>query len=68
MDFNFTIPQLVYTLLLLPPLFSLIAAVNILGKGLLHWLNRLTAVGAGAIVVEIVRQFDSSNPVAFGYL
>lgn len=68
MELNFTIPQLVYTLLALPPLFILIAAVNVLGKGLLHWLNRLTAVAAGAIVIKLVMSFDPSNPVSFGYL
>lgn len=67
MELNFTIPQLVYTLLALPPLFSSIAAVNVLGKGLLHWLNRLTAVAAGAIVIKLVMSFDPSNPVSFGY-
>lgn len=68
MDFNYTIPQLVYMLLALPPVFSIIAAVNVLGKGLLHWLNRLTAVAAGAIVVRLVMQFDPAAPQAFGYL
>ena len=68
MDFNYTIPQLVYMLLALPPVFSIIAAVNVLGKGLLHWLNRLTSVAAGAIVVRLVMQFDPAAPQAFGYL
>lgn len=67
MDFTYSIPQLVYALLALPPIFSLIAAVNVLGKNLLHWANRLTAVAAGFLVVWLVMQFDTAAPMAFGY-
>lgn len=67
MDFNYSIPQLVYALLALPPIFSLIAAVNVLGKNLLHWANRLTAAAAAFLAARLVMQFDTACPAAFGY-
>ena len=67
MNSVFTIPELVYTILALPVAFSILAAVNVCGNTVLHWLNRLTATAAAAVAVQLVLAFDPALPAAFGY-
>jgi hydrogenase-4 component F len=67
MNSVFTIPELVYTILALPVAFSILAAVNVCGNTVLHWLNRLTATAAAAAAVQLLLAFDPALPAAFGY-
>ena len=59
---NIDITTLLYCILGLPVLFSIIAALNIAGKNLLHWLNRIAATAVGAAVIQLVCIFDPDVP------
>ena len=65
---NIDITTLLYCILGLPVLFSIIAALNIAGKNLLHWLNRIAATAVGAAVIQLVCIFDPDVPYSSEYL
>ncbi|ORU00656.1 Formate hydrogenlyase subunit 3/Multisubunit Na+/H+ antiporter, MnhD subunit [Anaerovibrio sp. JC8] len=65
---NFDIRELIYIILALPLIFSAVAAVNFLGRNVLHWLNRLVATGVGAAIVMLLMTFDSDIPFAGQYI
>ena len=55
---NFSISDLIYIILLLPVVFSLVSATNMLSRNVLHWLNRLTATSVAAALFLLVTAFD----------
>ena len=63
----FTIPELVYTILALPVVFSILSAMNIGSNTVLHWLNRLTATAVAVAAAQLLLSFDPAEPAAFGY-
>ena len=65
---NFSISDLIYIILLLPVIFSLVSATNMLSRNVLHWLNRLTATSVAAALFLLVTAFDVNNPYGDEYL
>lgn len=65
---NFSISDLIYIILLLPVIFSLVSATNMLSRNVLHWLNRLTATSVAAALFLLVTAFDVTTPYGDEYL
>ena len=65
---NFSISDLIYIILLLPVVFSLVSATNMLSRNVLHWLNRLTATSVAAALFLLVTAFDVNTPYGDEYL
>lgn len=64
------IKELLYFCLAAPLVFTILAAINILPKNLLHWLNRLAATAVFAAIIRLVMIFDVHTPYrdAFFYV
>lgn len=65
---NLSISDLIYIILVLPVIFSLISATNLLPKDGLHWLNRITATAVFVVLVQLVLNFDVNSPYRDEYL
>ncbi|MDD3114159.1 MAG: proton-conducting transporter membrane subunit [Anaerovibrio sp.] len=65
---NFSISDLIYIILALPVVFSMISAVNLLHKDVLHWLNRLAATAVFGAIALLVASFDVYSPYRDAYL
>ena len=65
---NFSISDLIYIILLLPVIFSLVSATNMLSRNVLHWLNRRTATCVAAALFLLVTAFDVNTPYGDEYL
>lgn len=65
---DLSMSELIYTILALPVIFSVISATNVLGKNILHWLNRLTATAVAVLLGVLVVSFDVNSPFANEYL
>ncbi|MCI6483850.1 MAG: hydrogenase 4 subunit F, partial [Selenomonadaceae bacterium] len=65
---NFSISDLIYIILLLPVIFSLVSATNMLSRNVLHWLNRLTATSVAVALFLLVTAFDVNTPYGDEYL
>ncbi|MCR5175495.1 MAG: hydrogenase 4 subunit F [Anaerovibrio sp.] len=66
MDYN--VADLIYIILALPVIFSIVAAVNLLGKNVLHWLNRIFASAVAVAVVLLTLIFDPETPYIGEYI
>ena len=65
---DFAINELIYFVLLLPVIFSVISATNLLPKDLLHWLNRITATCVAAAIGFLVVTFNPEQHYGDAYL
>ena len=65
---NLNIADLIYIVLALPVIFSVASATNLLGRNLLHWMNRVFATAVGAAIVMLVMTFDPDIPYIGEYI
>lgn len=57
-----------YFLLTVPFIYSVIAITNVVGKQVLHWLNRCCATLVGVAVLLLCQHFDGSRPFSGFYM
>ena len=65
---NFNIEALIYIILALPVIFSAVAATNLPGRELLHWLNRIFATAVGGAIILLTGSFNPETPYIGEYI